>query len=151
MIYQSNVHLENLSDDGLNSFEIINNEFRSDDIVNWCINHVPRPPVCYRFSKRQQYEQYHFFKAKLDCASLSRQLDIYQATIVLACNLFIYFTFAHLHQSSFFFIVPDRCSSDLLHFVQALLVTHAESKLNTTVPQLPSPFHRSVHWCENLH
>ena len=91
-----------------------------------------------------------FFKAKLDCASVSRQLDIYQPTIVLAFNLFIYFTFAHLHQSSFFFIVPDRCSSDLLHFVQVSLVTHAESKLNTIVPQLPSHFHRSIHWCENL-
>ena len=61
MIYQSNVHLENLSADGLNSFEIINNEFCSDDIVNWYINHVPQPLVHYRFSKRQQYEQYHFF------------------------------------------------------------------------------------------
>ena len=60
--YQSNVHLENLSNDDLNSFEIMDNEFRSGAIVNWCINHVPRPPVHYRFSKRQQYEQYQFLK-----------------------------------------------------------------------------------------
>ena len=47
-------------------------------------------------------------------------------------------------------LVPDDSSAQLLHFVQALLATHTESKLNTNMPSLPSHFHRSKNWCEHL-
>ena len=61
---------------------------RSDDDVHWYIDHLPLPPMNYRFSQRQRQLQYYFFKIKLDLWPLPRQVDVYNATIVLAGKSF---------------------------------------------------------------
>lgn len=108
----------------------LTNDTRTDDLVYWCINHLPQPPDHYRFSQRQRQQQFQFFKTKLDCSPLSRHLDIYDASIVIA--------------------LPDNSSFDLIYFVQTLLMVHTESKLNTKIPQIPSHFERSSNWCQHL-
>ena len=121
---------------------------RGDLEVDWYIDHLPTPPTNYRFSQRQRFEQYYFFKLKLDLWTLPRQVDIYKASIVIACKSTLRnITFP---STSLFSLVPEYVSSSILHFVQALLVTHTECKLNTTTAQLPSHFERSSNWCDDL-
>ncbi|CAF1354555.1 unnamed protein product [Rotaria magnacalcarata] len=126
----SQSHLQTSIHQNLNPYVKQENEIRDDNTTYLCMQYLPRPPQDFRFSKRQHQEQYHFFKNKLDCLPFAQCLDIYSARIVIA--------------------LPDNCSSELSHFVQALLVTHSESKLNTYTAQIPSHFEHCVDWCRFL-
>lgn len=58
---------------------------RSVDLIHWCIEHLPTPPYHYRFSKRQRIQQHEFFLNRYEKFP-TRFLDMYNATIVVACK-----------------------------------------------------------------
>ncbi|CAF0978545.1 unnamed protein product [Didymodactylos carnosus] len=99
---------------------------RNKEMTYWCLRHVLALPPNYRFSKRQIHEQYLFFKSLSDFNEPSGFLDLCNAAIVIAS-----------------------------HFVQALLITHAQCKLNTA-PSIncanqPSASHdRGGNWRQHL-
>ncbi|CAF1336728.1 unnamed protein product [Adineta steineri] len=80
--------------------------------VAWCMNNLPSPALNYQFSLRQKLEQLKFFRDRLDLYT-PRFLDLYNAAIVMA--------------------LPESASDEMRHLIQALLVTHAEPKLNRTI------------------
>ena len=59
---------------------------RTDEEVQCFINNLPLPPIGYRYSQRQHYEQYLFFKYQRDLIPPSPHLDLYNATIVFICT-----------------------------------------------------------------
>ena len=67
--------------------EETNSYQRDHELVRWCVNHVPTPPLNYHFSLRQKMEQYEFFRHRSD-VYLSRFLDLYNSSIVIACLYF---------------------------------------------------------------
>lgn len=70
----------------LNDQRLLNSSLRTDDEVQSFIDHLPIPPAGYRYSQRQQAEQYLFFKYKRDLLPPSPHLDLYNATIVFVCT-----------------------------------------------------------------
>lgn len=48
---------------------------------------LPKPPMGYSFSNRQQRQQYEFFKYKLDVTGPDIDNDLYKATILSVCML----------------------------------------------------------------
>ncbi|CAF2085486.1 unnamed protein product [Rotaria magnacalcarata] len=74
-------------------------------------NDVPEPPNNYRFSFKQKLEMDRFFHEKKYLNSPNLHLDLYQANIVA--------------------VLPNNASDALRRFVEALFITHAETKLNT--------------------
>ncbi|CAF1520413.1 unnamed protein product [Rotaria magnacalcarata] len=74
-------------------------------------NDVPLPPNNYRFSFEQKLEIDRFFHEKKYLNSPNLHLDLYQANIVA--------------------VLPNNASEALRRFVEALFITHAETKLNT--------------------
>ncbi|CAF1566031.1 unnamed protein product [Adineta steineri] len=96
-----------------NTHETNTNSFqRSDNNASWCMNNIPSPPLNYQFSLRQKLEQWNFFQDRSDIFT-SRYINLYNPTIVMA--------------------LPDNSSYEMRHLIQALLVTHAEPKLNKTI------------------
>ena len=62
-------------------------DVRSDEETQWLVDNLPVPPLGYRFTQRQRYQQYTFFKNKQDLfAPPSSHLDLYNATIVFVCT-----------------------------------------------------------------
>lgn len=61
---------------------------RSPTLIRWCMDHLPTPPANYRFSERQRMEQYDFFLSRCDLYP-TRFLDMYNATIVVACKFIV--------------------------------------------------------------
>lgn len=57
------------------------------EFIRWCMNHLPSPPLHYRFSKRQRMEQYDFFLNRYETYS-TQLLDLYHTAIVLVCQSF---------------------------------------------------------------
>ena len=68
---------------------IITPNERSSDLIHWCIKNLPTPPAHYRFSQWQRMEQYDFFLHRNE-AYPTRFLDMYNATIVVACKTSCY-------------------------------------------------------------
>ena len=58
---------------------------RGDEEVQWYMDSLPLPPAGYRFSQRQQHQQYLFFKYNQDFIMPSSHLDLYNATIIFVC------------------------------------------------------------------
>lgn len=112
---ESMVSLENSPEETIQSGDESINEIRDHDTIVWCQDHLPSPPISYRFSKRQRAEQYSFFQTKLDGCPLSRQFDIYNASIVIArmksfCFLNIQ-NFALSSTRRFFMRIVTFCAS----------------------------------------
>ncbi|CAF1575650.1 unnamed protein product [Adineta steineri] len=76
------------------------------------MNNIPSPPSNYQFSLRQKLDQREFFRNRFDLFT-SRYVNLYNSAIVMA--------------------LPDNSSDEMRHLIQALLVTHAEPKLNRTI------------------
>ncbi|CAF4652768.1 unnamed protein product, partial [Rotaria sp. Silwood1] len=108
---------------------------RDMTLVQWCVNHVPSPPLNYQFSIRQKIQQYEFFSTKSDIY-VTRFLDLYNPAIVLA--------------------LPENASDALRRTVQALLVVYAEPKLvDTTVTHSETALQSTdiiepTIWCQHL-
>ncbi|CAF1568975.1 unnamed protein product, partial [Adineta steineri] len=96
-----------------NTHETSTNSFqRSDNNASWCMNNIPSPPSNYQFSLRQKLDQWNFFQNRSDIFT-SRYINLYNPTIVIALS--------------------ESASDEMRHLIQALLVTHAEPKLNRTI------------------
>ncbi|CAF1447688.1 unnamed protein product [Adineta steineri] len=92
--------------------EVLRNNTRSEEESTWLSKCVPKPPSGYRFSRQQIIEQINFFKFRKDFHILSSNLvDFYTYTIVA--------------------VLPDDCSNELRRFIEALFITHTETRLNT--------------------
>ncbi|CAF4442415.1 unnamed protein product, partial [Adineta steineri] len=92
----------------------------------------------YRFSQRQYHQQYSFFQTRKDQKTLfNKELDLYNAKIIA--------------------VLPEDASPVLRRVIEALFITHADTKLNSTghlvrrnhtntaVASPPDPV-----WCEGL-
>ncbi|CAF1108899.1 unnamed protein product [Rotaria magnacalcarata] len=102
-------------------------------------NDVPSPPPNFHFTHSQKIEIDRFFLEKKYLNSPNQKLDLYEAAIVA--------------------ILPTNASAPLRRFIEALLITHTEAKLNTeghldklvssntTEHDLPQ---FSSEWCQNL-
>jgi hypothetical protein len=55
---------------------------RSHDEIDPFIRDLPTPPANYRFSKRQNLQQYAFFLGKKDLIMPNLHLDLYNAKII---------------------------------------------------------------------
>ena len=108
---------------------------RSDREIQTYIDHLPSPPRGCRFSQRQRDEQYLFFKNKRDLIPPSVHLDLYNATIIFVRKSFTFRLKIDL--SLLLYLVPEDCADFVRHFVESLLITHTECKLNTA-GHLPS-------------
>ncbi|CAF3554163.1 unnamed protein product [Adineta steineri] len=104
--YQMSHSKYNVQDSSNNTY------IRSDHNASWCMNNIPSPPSNYQFSLRQKLDQREFFRNRFDLFT-SRYVNLYNSAIVMA--------------------LPDNSSDEMRHLIQALLVTHAEPKLNKTI------------------
>ncbi|CAF1515766.1 unnamed protein product [Adineta steineri] len=114
---------------------------RSDHASGSCMIALPSfPSDQYIFSLRQCAEQYQFFKNKQDLRTPNFDLDLYDASIIA--------------------VLPDSCSITLKRLIESLLITHAQTKLNTlghldgydvlNSTQQHHPLNCNYHWCQNL-
>ncbi|CAF3876419.1 unnamed protein product [Rotaria sordida] len=103
-------------------------------------NDVPTPPNGYRFSDEQKNAIDQFFREKIYLNTPNLHLDLYQAAIVA--------------------ILPERATAAMRRFVEALFITHTETKLNTighldqfvsthTTNQISAAM-ECEEWCRNL-
>ncbi|CAF1029997.1 unnamed protein product [Adineta ricciae] len=121
---------------------VTNTHTRSDQEAGCCMTDLPPfPSKTYTFSTRQCAHQFEYFKNKQDYILPDFNLDLYQAAIVA--------------------VLPDDCSQTFYRLLEALFVTHAETKLNTmghleqngaqrTRPKLDIVADRGD-WCRNLY
>ena len=84
---------------------------RSIDDCRVCVEAVPKPPMGYMFSNRQIVLQTDYFYKKRDKTLPNQELDLYQASIVA--------------------VLPESCSDMFRYTIEAMFITHAETKLNT--------------------
>ncbi|CAF4411226.1 unnamed protein product [Rotaria sp. Silwood2] len=116
----------------------LSNSEQQNTIVDHYLVHLPKPPLGYTFSKRQQDEQRQFFqKFNPQQHHLYSTLDFYRTSIVA--------------------VLPDPCSTMLRHMIEILFITHAETKLNSmnlftsdTNLLYGLPYAQNRVWCENL-
>lgn len=59
---------------------------RTDEEIQWHIDHLPMPPHGSCFSRRQRADQYLFFKDGHDKRPPSSHLDLYNATVLFVCK-----------------------------------------------------------------
>ncbi|CAF1382322.1 unnamed protein product [Adineta steineri] len=104
--YQMSHSEYNVQENSCNTYQ------RSDNNASWCMNNGPSAPLNYQFSLRQKLDQWEFFRDRSDIFT-SRYINLYNPTIVMA--------------------LPDNSSDEMRHLIQALLVSHAEPKLNRTI------------------
>ncbi|CAF2264907.1 unnamed protein product [Rotaria magnacalcarata] len=116
----------------------VDNQTQNSMKIDAYLTRVPKPPVDFSFSKRQQNEQRHFFQ-KFNCKQhfSYSTLDFYHATIVA--------------------VLPDHCSTMLRHMIEILFITHAETKLNSMNLYTGDnnhlygvPYKSDRIWCDNL-
>ena len=124
---------------------------RSDAEVHFLVDNVPEPPLGFGFSPQQQYEQARFFKWAKDRIVPADNPDLYNVDLVAVCTFSSSSFFAGLVLCS---VVPEQCSSLFGLFVESLLITHAECKLNQAGHLLgeyddPNGTLPTV-WCANL-
>ncbi|CAF3873588.1 unnamed protein product [Rotaria sp. Silwood1] len=99
-------------------------------------NDIPTPPSGYRFTFEQKMAIEQFFQERKYINSPNYCLDLYHAAIVA--------------------ILPEHASAALRRFVEALFITHAETKLNTIghldqwTPLNDTNYKPSIEWCRNL-
>lgn len=90
-------------------------------------DHVPEPPLQYRFTSQQKKAINQFFRDKKYLKSPNPHLDLYHATIIALCKSRFYAFESDLRAIA----VPIHASDALRRFVEALFITHTEAKLNT--------------------
>ncbi|CAF1447716.1 unnamed protein product [Adineta steineri] len=113
-------------------------DLRKDKEIQKMLNNLPTPPPNYGFSQRQYHQQYSFFQTRKDQKTLfNKELDLYNAKIIA--------------------VLPEDASPVLRRVIEALFITHADTKLNSTghlvsrnhtnaaVASPPDPV-----WCEGL-
>ncbi|CAF1451534.1 unnamed protein product [Adineta steineri] len=82
------------------------------EIQDSSTNNVPSMPSDnYTFSAHQRLKQVQLLKDKRECIKPSLHLDLYNATIIA--------------------VMPDGCTPLFYHLIEALFITHAQTKLNT--------------------
>ena len=55
-----------------------------------CVEAIPKPPTGYTFSNRQLLLQTQYFHKKCDQILPNQDIDLYNATIVAVCKLFVF-------------------------------------------------------------
>ena len=63
---------------------------RTKEECSACLEAVPEPPMGYTFSNRQILLQTQYFQKKRDQNLPNQDIDLYNASIVAVCKLFIY-------------------------------------------------------------
>jgi hypothetical protein len=87
----------------------------------------PLPSDKYTFSTRQCVEQFQMFKNQRNRLLVNPHLDLYNATIIAVRKCFS----IKKNILSLCRLVPNNSSGPLQRLVEALFITHAETKLNT--------------------
>ena len=110
------------------------------------VHHLPpMPSENYTFSFKQRTKQFQIFKNKLHHLIPNSHLDLYNATIFVVCkcqywvntnllNCFFFFLFFKNSNQSLTMclsLVPDQCTELFYRLIEALFITHAQTKLNT--------------------
>ncbi|CAF1033361.1 unnamed protein product [Adineta steineri] len=105
-----------------------------DDKIQKYFNYLPKPPSGYKFSKRQIQKQYEFFIKE----KYPTQPSLYYTT----------------NNATLITVLPMDTSDLFRHLVQSLLITHAETKLNTMghifTYLINGPISQGL-WYANLH
>jgi hypothetical protein len=137
--------------------EIVADMIRTDEEAEQLARNVPEPPMGYAFSYRQKEEQKQFFQVKNENRVFpSDFVHLYNYAIVAVCMSIVFSYFKSFIFIYFFVLVPDDCSRDLRKFIEALFVTHAETKLNLIgrlTHEYPTALYdKSIrgNWCSNL-
>lgn len=84
---------------------------RSKDDCKTYVDSVPKPTQGYVFSNRQKLLQMYYFHEKRDTKLPKSDIDLYQATIIA--------------------VLPETCSEMFRYLIEALFITHGETRLNT--------------------
>jgi hypothetical protein len=125
---------------------------RDNEEVRFLVANVPEPPLGFSFSHWQRQQQARFFKWAQDRIVPLDNVDLYNADIVAVCMYSPVSSNDLL--SHFLFPMPEQCSTLFRLFVESLLITHAECKLNQEghlVRECIDP-NRNLpsSWCANL-
>lgn len=129
-------------------------DIRDDPLTKLFIENLPSAPTGYRYSQRQYHLQQVFFKSKRDLDVPNVHLDLYNAKIIAVRKCpSVWFFICRLLLS----VVPETGSTVLRQLVEALFITHAETKLNssgrlvsTTDNHDAAINQESTIWCEGL-
>jgi hypothetical protein len=106
---------------------------RADEVVQLCMRHIPPMPPGYAFSIRQCVQQFQYFKNKLDVNQKQDEtMDLFNVAIIAVCKSSNLNSMTHFHLTYLFFSVPIDASDAVRRFVEALFITHTETKLNTS-------------------
>ncbi|CAF1515096.1 unnamed protein product [Adineta ricciae] len=113
-------------------------DLRSDKDVRELLANLPPPPANYRFSQRQYHQQYSFFQARRELKAMpNMHLDLYNAKVIA--------------------VLPDNGSMVLRRIIEALFITHAETKLNSAGCLVKCDHdvatggsHGNTVWCKDL-
>lgn len=87
MTFEESETLEQRSVHGLGLPEELDWKLRSRDDCKLYVTSVPKPPIEYTFSNRQQALQLLYFYKKRDKILPNQSIDLYNATIVAVCKL----------------------------------------------------------------
>ncbi|CAF1435936.1 unnamed protein product [Adineta steineri] len=79
--------------------------------IHSCHDLLPLPSENYTFSMHQRSKQIQLLKDKHECLKSNLHLDLYNATIIA--------------------VMPERCTELFYRLIEALFITHAQTKLNT--------------------
>ena len=120
-------------------------------------NDLPKPPEGYHFTVEQKIEIERFFRQKRYLSSPNLRLDLYHANYIVVCKCC--FPSDKQCHSTVNILVPRHASDNLRHMVESLLITHAQTSLNTDGRLdnglASGPIHRArlterLVWCEDL-
>ncbi len=86
-------------------------DIKDDEKIKLFIKNLPPPPPDYRFSMRQYYLQYAYFKSRRHESIPNEHLDLYNAKVIAVCKCF-------LLQKSFskIFVLDHRLINNTLCF-----------------------------------
>lgn len=106
------------------------NTTRSDEAVRSCMRHLPPVPPGYDFSIQQRVKQFLYFKNQYDINHYQNPaMDLFNVAILAVCKSCPLLIVVSLYTP---LLVPDDASEAVRRFVEALFITHAETKLNTS-------------------
>ena len=132
-------------------------DVRDDALIQRFIGNLPVPPSKYKFSHRQYHQQYAFFQLKRELVMPNLHLDLYNAKIIAVRRCTILLRNDPCSYLVFSYTVPETASTVLRQTVEALFITHTESKLNSSGDLVnnydapgPSIHHPNIAWCEGL-
>lgn len=139
---------------------------RRDQDATVYVNDLPSmPSENYTFSAHQRQKQLQTFKDQRDQLIYNLNLDLYEATVLAVCKFFHWIDFDLFYIEKYLsfctpYLVPDHCSDLFYCIIEALFITHGQTKLNTLghldgmiVDNNNMKTQRTAHlgaWCHNL-